>query len=135
MKTRDHWQKLAMQTNDPAAWPWLVTKLPNWKLHVERLKGISSKNVHVLSQNSNDTNVMWKTIRSCIPKKLGSQWRFNSDDDKTIADRLNQLFTSVGETMNQKIKQPAHECGYDPAANLQSRISKCRAIYWVVWLL
>ena len=22
MKTRDHWQKLAMQTNDPAAWPW-----------------------------------------------------------------------------------------------------------------
>ena len=31
--------------------------------------------------------------------------------------------------MNQKIKQPAHECGYTPAANLQPEISKCRAIY------
>ena len=70
----------------------LATKLSNWELHVERLKGISSKNVHVLSQNSNDTNVMWKTVRSC-----------NSDDDKSIADRLNQLFTSAGKTMNQKI--------------------------------
>ena len=50
----------------------LATKLSNGELHVERLKGISSKNVNALSQNSNDTNVMWKTIRSCIPKKLGS---------------------------------------------------------------
>ena len=29
--------------------------------------------------------------------------------------------------MNQKIKEPAHECSYDPAANLQPGISKCRS--------
>ena len=36
-----------------------------------------------MSQNSNDTNAMWKTIRLCIPKKSVSV-RVYSDDDKTI---------------------------------------------------
>ena len=44
-----------------------------------------------MSQNSNDTNVMWKTIRLCIPKKSVSV-RVYSDDDKTIADRFSQFF-------------------------------------------
>ena len=47
-------------------------------------------------------------IRLCIPKKSVSV-RGCSDDDKTIADRFNQFFTSVGETTYQKIKQLANE--------------------------
>ena len=66
-----------------------------------------------ISQNANDTNAMWKTIRSCIPKKSAST-RVYSDDDKTVANRFNQFFTSIGEITNEKIKLLANECGYAP---------------------
>ena len=56
---------------------------------------------------------MWKTIRSCIPKKSAST-RVCSDDDKTVANRFNQFFTSIGEITNEKIKLLANECGYAP---------------------
>ena len=38
----------------------------------------------------------------------------NSDDDKTVANRFNQFFTSIGEITNEKIKLLANECGYVP---------------------
>lgn len=65
------------------------------------------------SENTNDTNVTWKTIRSCIPKKSVST-RVYSNDDKTDADRFNQFFTSNGKTTNKKIKLLANECSYAP---------------------
>ena len=56
---------------------------------------------------------MWKTIRSCIPKKSVST-RVYSDDDKTVANRFNQFFTSIGEITNEKIKLLANKYGYAP---------------------
>ena len=64
-------------------------------------------------EKTNDTNAMWKTIRSCIPKKSVSR-RVYSNDDKTVANRFNQFFTSIGETTNKKIKLFANECSYAP---------------------
>lgn len=74
-----------------------------------------SKNFHprFYSENTNDTNATWKTIRSCIPKKSVST-RVYSNDDKTVADRFNQFFTSIGKTTNKKIKLLANECSYAP---------------------
>ena len=105
MKTRNHWQKLARQTNDPAAW----SGYKNFKQEVKRELWIAQRNFveDSISQNANDTNAMWKTIRSCIPKKSAST-RVYSDDDKTVANRFNQFFTSIGEITNEKINQPTN---------------------------
>jgi len=48
MKTRDHWLKLARQTNDPTAWPGLAIRILSGKKSKSYglLKGISSKNVY-----------------------------------------------------------------------------------------
>ncbi|KAL9989341.1 hypothetical protein ACROYT_G003882 [Oculina patagonica] len=57
---------------------------------------------------------MWKTIRSCISKKSASAKSF-CKDDKTIANKFNQFFTSVGKTILEKIESFADECGYTPS--------------------
>ena len=103
MKTRNYRQKLARQTNDPAAW----SGYKNFKREVKRELRIAQRNFveDSISQNANDPNAMWKTIRSCIPKKSAST---------RVADRFNQFLTSVGETKNEKINLLANECGYVP---------------------
>ena len=91
--------------------PGLAIKIANEKKSesYRLLKGISSKNVYYRIQMTLKCNVGDNfIIRLCISKKYVSV-RVYSDDDKTIADRFNQFFTSVGETTYQKIKQLANE--------------------------
>ena len=73
MKTRDHWQKLARRTNDPAVW----SGYKNFRNEVKRELRLAQKTFveGQIRQNVNDTNTMWKTIRSCIPKKSASATR------------------------------------------------------------
>ena len=64
-----------------------------------------------IKQNVNDTNPMWKAIRSCIPKKSASAKCFWTDD-KIMANEFNQFFTSVGKTTLEKVQSLADECEY-----------------------
>ena len=77
MKTGNHWQKLSRQTNDPAAW----SGYKNFKHEVKReLITDRSKDFRrrFYFTKRNDSNAMWKTIRSCIPKKSANS-RVNGD--------------------------------------------------------
>ena len=111
MKARDHWQKLARRTNDPAVW----SGYKNFRNEVKRELRLAQKAFveGQIRQNVNDTNTMWKTIRSCMPKKSASAKSF-CKDDKTMATEFNQFFTSAGKTTLAKIQSLADECGYLP---------------------
>ena len=61
MRTRDYWQRLARQTNDPASW----SGYRNFKREVAQREFVKEQ----LKQNLNDVGNIWKTIRSRIPKK------------------------------------------------------------------
>jgi phenylalanyl-tRNA synthetase alpha subunit len=52
-----------------------------------------------ITNNKNNTNSIWKSIRSCIPKKS--------------ADEFNHFFASVGESTTKKISALAEELNYD----------------------
>ena len=108
MKTTDHWHKLARRTNDPAIWLGYRNFRceVKWELRLAQKTFVEDQ----IRQNANDTNTMWKTIQSCIPKKSASTKCF-CKDDKTIANE----FTSVGKTTLEKIKSLADECGYTPS--------------------
>ena len=112
MKTRDHWQKLAKRTNDLAVW----SGYKNFRNELKRELRLAQKTFveDQIKQNTNDTNTMWKTIRSCIPKKSATVKSF-SKDDKTMANQFNQFFTSVGKTTLDKIQSLADTCGYIPS--------------------
>ena len=89
MKVRDQWWKVARRTNDTLAW----SEYKNFKHAVKReIKLAEQKFVNQqIKDNPNNTNCMWKAIRSCIPKKSSSQRTFNKDD-KTVANEFNQFF-------------------------------------------
>ncbi|PFX12931.1 putative RNA-directed DNA polymerase from transposon BS [Stylophora pistillata] len=112
MRTRDHWQKLARRTNDPALW----SGYKNFRNEVKQELRLALKTFveDQISQNANDTNTMWKTIRSCIPKKSASA-RICCKDDKTMANEFNQFFTSVGKTTLDKIQSLADDYGHIPS--------------------
>ena len=56
MRTRDYWQRLARQTNDPASW----SGYRNFKREVAQREFVKEQ----LKQNLNDVGNIWKTIRS-----------------------------------------------------------------------
>ena len=76
------------------------------------------KKSHVIENNKNNTNCIWKSIRSCIPKKSATQRRY-SKDHKSVANEFNQFFSSVGENTIKKIKEMAAtaECNYTLGRN------------------
>ena len=49
-----------------------------------------------INKNPNNPRCIWKTIRSCIPKKSWNQRTF-SKDDRTVANEFNTFFSSVGQ--------------------------------------
>ena len=104
--------KLARRTNDPAIWSGYrnFRREVKWELRLAQKTFVEDQ----IRQNANDTNTMWKTIRSCIPKKSASTKCF-CKDDKTKANEFNQFFTSVGKTTLEKIKSLTDECGYTPS--------------------
>ena len=83
MKTRDKWCKQARKTKDPLAWD--VYKSP--RQEVKRKLKIAEREyvAEQIKQNPNNPRCIWKTIRSCIPKKSRNQRTF-SKDDKSVAN-------------------------------------------------
>ena len=112
MKTRDHWRKEARKTNNLKAWA-----------SYRSLRGEVKRNLRVAERefiaeqirtNPNNTCCLWKTIRSCVPKKSASQKTFTKDDT-VVANEFNSFFSSVGQTTTSKINSLAKECNYDLA--------------------
>ena len=112
MKTRDHWRKEARKTNNLKAWA-----------SYRSLRGEVKRNLRVAERefiaeqirtNPNNTRCLWKTIRSCIPKKSASQKTFTKHDT-VVANEFNSFFSSVGQTTTSKINSLAKECNYDLA--------------------
>ena len=62
--------------------------------------------------NKNNTNSIWKAIRTCTPKKSASQRNY-SKDDKTVANEFNSFFASVGDNTIKKIEVLAREANYN----------------------
>ena len=62
MRTRDYWQRLARQTNDPAIW----SGYRNFKGEVKREIRLAQREFveEQIKQNPNDVENIWKTIRS-----------------------------------------------------------------------
>ena len=94
MKTRDNWRRHANKTNDPDAW----SSYRNLKREVkQRLRKAEREYVaKQIKDNPNDSNCLWKVIRSCIPKNVTSTKPF-AKEEKIVANDFNDLFCSVGQ--------------------------------------
>ena len=73
-----------------------------------------------IKDNKNNTNIMWKAIRSCIPKKSASQ-RIFSKDKNTVANEFNTFFANIVKntvekisTLAEQFKCEAHDCTFVP---------------------
>ena len=58
-----------------------------------------------INNNPNNTRCLWKTIRSCIPKKPMCRKSFTKDDI-LVANEFNSFFSSVGQTTLAKSSRP-----------------------------
>ena len=65
-----------------------------------------------IRNNSNNMGCIWKTIRSFIPKKSFNRKSY-SKEDKLVANKFNEYFTSIGQNTIDKILSLANECNYD----------------------
>ena len=102
MRTRDQWKRTAKKSKDSYAW----RQYKNCCREVKREIQLSERE-HVNQQiqnNKNNTNCLWKVIRSCIPKKSTTQKNY-SKDHKTVANEFNHFFASVGENTIKKIQR------------------------------
>ena len=64
--------------------------------------------VQQIKENRNNTNTMWKVIRSCIHKKSALQ-SFFSGDINTVANKFNNFFVNIGKNTIQKISTLAEQ--------------------------
>ena len=64
-----------------------------------------------IQNNRSNIGNLWKIIRRCIPRKSLSRKIFTKDE-KVVANKFNQFFNSVGETVD-KIKSLAQEYNYE----------------------
>ena len=113
MKTRDTWRKQARKTKNPLDW----AAYKSLKQEVKRELKIAEREYvaeQIIDKNPNNLRCIWKTIRSCIPKKSRNQRTF-SNDDKTVANKFNTFFSSVGQETVDKISSLANECKYNLA--------------------
>ena len=67
-----------------------------------------------IRENPKNTGNIWKTIRSCIPKK-SSDFRTYNKGDKVVANDFNALFTSVSSEVVNKINIFSSDCNYTPS--------------------
>jgi len=65
-----------------------------------------------IRNNPRDTRSIWKTIRSCIPKKSVVRKTY-AKEEKLVDNDFNVFFTSVGQNSIQKIKTLAEQCNFD----------------------
>ena len=110
-RTRDYWQWLARQTNDPAIW----SGYRNFKGEVKREIRLAQREFveEQIKQNPNDVGSIWKTIRSWIPKKPANIKSFTKDE-QTVANEFNRFLSSVGKSTMEKT-QLARKFNYMPA--------------------
>ena len=86
MRTRDNWKNIAKKSNDSYAWLQYKTCCHEVKReirHAER-EYVNQQ----IQNNENNTNYIWKSIRSCIPKKSTTQ-RSYSKDYKGVDNEFN----------------------------------------------
>ena len=111
MRTRDNWKKIAKKSKDPYA--WLQYKICCHEVKREiRLSEREYVNQQI-QNNKNNTNCIWKSICSCIPKESPTQ-RSYSKDHKGVANEFNNFFSGVSKNTTKKIKEMAAttECNY-----------------------
>ena len=107
IRSRDNWRKIARKTNDPLAW----AAYRNSKRKVKGDLRLAERE-HVENQirnNPNNPRCVWKTIRSCIPRKSVNRKSF-SDNDDAVAKEFNDFFISIGQNTVYSL---ANECSYD----------------------
>ena len=102
VRTRDKWKKEYKKTKDPLA--WLAYK--NYCREVKYEIRMAEKEFFMdqVLNNRNNTNSLWKAIRSRIPKRSQSQ-RSYSKDHKIVTDEFNNYFANVGKTTVDKITE------------------------------
>ena len=111
MRTRENWKKIAKKSKDP--YSWLQHKICCHEVKREiRLAEREYVNQQI-QNNQNNTNCIWKSIRSCIPKRSTTQRNY-SKDHESAAYEFNHFFESVGENTIKKIKEMATttDCNY-----------------------
>lgn len=97
MGTRDYWRALARNTDDSLA----GSAYKNFKNEAKReIKIGRMEFVHEqITNNLNNSNCLWKTIRMCVPSKLCNQHKSYSKDDKVVANEFNmnsfQIFAKM----------------------------------------
>ena len=99
MRTRDEWKRSFKRTKDPLSWS--AYKNLSREVKHEIPMAVREFIARQIRDNNNNTNSLWKSIRSCIPKKTASQKPY-SKDNKILADEFNQFFASVGENTVKK---------------------------------
>ena len=114
MKAREDWRKIARKTNDPCAW----SVYKNLKREVKREIRAAEREfvMEQIKNNKNNTNSIWKTIRSCIPNKSKTQSTY-SKDEKTVANEFNSFFADVGDVTVKKIKDLASKFNFELSNN------------------
>ena len=100
------WKRKFKQTKDPLAW----SSYKSYCRQVKRKIRLAEKEFmeQQIKENRNNTNTMWKVIRSCIPKKSASQ-SFFSGDVNTVANKFNNFFVNIGKNTIQKISTLAEQ--------------------------
>lgn len=93
MATRDGWKRKFKQTKDPLAWSSYKSycRQVKWKIRLAEKEFMEQQ----IKENGNNTNMMWKVIRNCIPKKSAPQ-NFFSGDANTVANEFNNFFANIG---------------------------------------
>jgi hypothetical protein len=94
----------------PLAWSAYI----NFRGEVKREIKLAEREfvLNPIKKDPGNSNNIWKSIRLCIPKKSSSQ-RIFSQDEKTVAEELNNFFVSVGNSAVDKINDLANEFGFD----------------------
>ena len=111
IRTKYYWRKIARKSNDPLDW----AAYKNFNREVKRELRLAERE-HVENQirnNPYNTRCVWKTIRSCIPRKSVTKKKSFSDSDDAVAKEFNEFFNSIGQNTVEKIYSLANECSYN----------------------
>ena len=109
-RTREEWKRTFKRTKDPFAW----SAYKNFCREVKHEIWMAEREFIAKQRrsNRNNTNSLWKSICSCIPKKSASQKTYFKDS-KILADDFNQFFVSVGENAVKRINALAENFNYE----------------------
>ena len=109
MRTRDKWKRTFKRTKDPYAW----SAYKNFSREVKyEIRMAEREFIARQIKNKNNTNSLWRSIRSCLPKKSASQKTY-SKDTKVLADEFNQFFASIGENTVKKMNALVEKFSYE----------------------